>query len=115
MAVTARTWVEGEIATAAKFNTLRDDILALDAVAGVRSVQHGTIVLNNAELTKTGSIIAVTVAKTALHHLGATLDGAGGLSAVAIRIALTNTTTITATRASSFEAATVNFCVVEYK
>lgn len=29
MAVTARTWVEGEVGSAAKLNTLRDDILAL--------------------------------------------------------------------------------------
>ena len=115
MAVTARTWVEGEIATAVKFNTIRDDLLALDAVAGIKSVQYGTVTMSGGQSTNTATITAVVVAKTVLHHLGQTIEAGSALSDGLARITLTNTTTITATRSSNNNVCVVGFCAEEYK
>ena len=115
MAVTARTWVEGEIATAAKFNTIRDDLHLLDAIAGIRTIQYGTISLSNTVTTNSVAITAVTVAKAVLHHLGQTVEPGSGIADGLIRITLTNSTTVTATRAGVNNLAVVGFCVEEHK
>jgi hypothetical protein len=106
MAVTARTWVEGEIATAAKFNTIRDDILELDLKAGIKTVQYGNINLADQTVTNTATITAVVVAKTVVHNLGCT----GILS----KVTLTSATVVTGTKDLN-GTSTVGFCVAEYK
>ena len=115
MAVTARTWVEGEIATASKFNTIRDDLIELDAVNGIKSVQYGTITLSNGVGTNTATIAAVNVSKAVLHFLGNTVEAGSGVADAFVRIALSNSTTVTATRANTNNAAIVGFCVEEHK
>lgn len=109
MAVTARTWVEGELANAAKLNTIRDDILELDAVAGFEDAQFGTVTILSAATSGTATISAVS-ARAQVHYLGQQI----GLddSRIHARITKTDATTITATRESGLSAATVvAFCV----
>lgn len=113
MSVTARTWVEGEIATAAKFNTIRDDLLELDAVAGIRSIQYGSISLNGVT-SNTATITAVAAGKAVLIHLGVSQTGGVNAADIAVRITLTSTTVVTATRETTVGNPTVNFCVLEY-
>lgn len=115
MPVTARTWVEGEIATAVKFNTIRDDLLLLDSVAGIKSVQYGTITVSNGNTSNTGTITSVSTTKSVIHNLGNTADPGVAIADAMVRLALTNATTITATRGNSNGAAIVGFCVAEYK
>jgi hypothetical protein len=115
MAVTARTWVEGEIATAAKFNTIRDDLLTLDAVAGIKSIQYGSVTLNGGTLTNNATITSVVTTKTVLHHLGQTVESGSALADGLARITLASATSVTATRASSNNVCVVGFCAEEYK
>lgn len=115
MAVTARTWVEGEIATAAKFNTIRDDILELSALAGIKSIQYGTVTITNGNATNSAAISAVTTAKTVLHNLGATIEGGSAIADGSVRINLSSSTSVGASRSGTNNNAVVGFCVEEYK
>lgn len=69
MAVTARTWVEGELVNATKMNTLRDDILELDAVAGFEDTQFGTITLTGTNATGDATVSAMS-ARAAVILMG---------------------------------------------
>ena len=111
MAVTARTWVPGELLTAVKMYTLRDDLLELDAVAGISSVQYGVVSIPDGQTTGTATITAVDIAKTVVTYLGATIAIAVDRSP---RITLTNATTVTAVKSNPNDAASAGFCVLEY-
>lgn len=111
MAVEARTWVEGELVNAAKMNTLRDDILELDAVAGISSVQYGSVTVTNGNTTGTATISAVDTAKAIVFFLG---DNPAVDATRSARITLTNATTVTATKGNSSDSVVANFCVLEY-
>lgn len=101
-------------ARAAKIDNLD---AAISAISPIRSIQYGTVTLGGTT-SGTATITAVTTAKTALIFLGSSANGpaaSAGLSATAAYITLTNTTTITATRALGTGSVTVSFVAVEYK
>lgn len=104
MAVTARTWVEGELATAAKLNTVRDDLLELDALAGFNDTQRGTITIANGSSTGTATITAVSP-RAQLRHLGQISSTGQQLT----YMVLTNSTTITATRQTTADGMVVSY------
>jgi hypothetical protein len=81
---------------------------------GIKSVQRGTISIAGAS-SNTATISAVDVTNSVLSW-GGSFDAAGTQFALGCaRVALTNATTVTATRASSDVAATtVHYEVVEY-
>lgn len=84
----------------------------------IRSIQRGTITVANAALTNTATITTVDPDNTRLVYLGNdcvdTGGGGTGFSPCALRIDLTNATTITATRIDSVDAAIVSYEVIEY-
>ena len=82
------------------------------ASAGVKSVQRGTITLTGSQ-QGTATITAVDVSKAELRFLGCTGDQASAASDT-VYLVLTNTTTITATRASSTGTATVSWELTEH-
>lgn len=78
----------------------------------IKSIQYGTIALA-AVTSNTATITSVNTAKSVLIHLGAQVDSTVA-NTMGVRLALTNATTITATRSNGTGDATVGFCVVEY-
>lgn len=103
IAVTSRT---------VEVNTKTGFSLATSSSGVIKSIQRGTITIAvGGANTQTATITAVVVAKTRLAHLGQTATAAGATA----RIALTDTTTITATRDNAFNAneITVSYEAVE--
>jgi len=111
MAVTARTWVAGELVTAVKMNTLRDDILELDAVAGFNDAQYGTVSLSGTNTTGDATVSTMG-AKAIIHNLGFAVGAIAGVT-----LSKVNSTTIRATRYSNSDigsaAVYVGFVVEE--
>jgi hypothetical protein len=108
MAVTARTWVGGEVITAAKMNTIRDDLIFLAGLSVIKSVQHIDQVLaldENVETTIT--ITAVVVGKTFLVKLEP-------MTAAVFRVYLASTTAVKVTSNSAIASVRFNIEVVEY-
>lgn len=83
-------------------------------VAGIKSIQRGTIGIANSDLTNTATITAVDTSKTELRHLGMSGAVPTDNADQFIRIGLTNATTITATRGDNHTAWTVSFELTEY-
>lgn len=81
----------------------------------IRSIQRTTITLTGVT-SNTVTITAVVPENTRLNWLGNTysLDSDPDTSSSATRIALTNATTVTATRASNGNSAIVSFEAIEY-
>lgn len=109
MAVTARTWVPGEMLTAVKMNTLRDDILELDAVAGFFNAQYGSMTFTAAGETTQDATVATMSTRAVIHLLGALLDGAN--SPMGVKLSKVNATTVRATRNAVGVAGSVTFVV----
>ena len=113
MAVTARTWVTGELGTAAKLNTIRDDLLELEGLLGFASVQRGTITLSGVT-SNTASIVAVDEDQATCTYQGlSTTEGSGQQDRVMTRVVLTDEDTVTATKGTSTGTVTVGFEVAE--
>lgn len=84
------------LARAAKLDNL--DVV-LSTCTRIKSIQRGSISISGVATSVTATIGAVVTAKTELRFLGATSKtGGGSVEAVDMRIELTNSTTITATR-----------------
>lgn len=80
---------------------------------GIVSLQRGTITINGST-SNTATVTAVDTTKTLLDHLGEATDSAI-TAQVSTRLALTNSTTITATRNISNAVNTVvGYQLVEY-
>lgn len=60
MALTARTFVTGELVDAAKMNTIRDDLIFLEAAMGF-TVQRGSAAINSATSQTDITITTVTM------------------------------------------------------
>ena len=86
----------------------------LFTVSLIRSVQYGSITVANTETTQTATITAVDVTRASLVFLGCS-NNAGGAPNGQVHLALTNSTTVTATRGASSVSTTVAFCVIEYQ
>jgi len=90
---------------------------AISAITPIASIQYGTIALGTST-SATATIASVTTAKSVLILLG--VDYAGSAMTpdqTGVRLALTNSTTVTASRqvGGSGAGATVGFCVVQFK
>lgn len=81
----------------------------------VKRVQRGTISVAAAVNSGTATITAVNTEKAHLAYLGASNDGGGAAASVVFRVELTNSTTVTATRAATAGNAIVSFEVIEYQ
>lgn len=81
--------------------------------AVVKSVQRGVISITGTNTSATATITSVDTAKAELHFIGNTNNTISSNSAA--RIVLTNSTTITATRASATTATTtITWEIKEY-
>lgn len=76
----------------------------------IKSIQRGTIAITSSNASNTATVTAVDVTKCTIVHLGT--DSANADDRVTL--SLTNSTTITATRASTGGTATVGYQLVEY-
>jgi hypothetical protein len=81
-------------------------------VSAVKSIQRGTIVIGNGVSTNTATITAVVTAKSEVRFLGVSCDQATADHHA--RVALTNSTTVTATRTTTTDATTVGYEVTEH-
>lgn len=84
------------------------------ASAVINSVQRGTIAITGTNTSNTATVTAVDTTKAALHVVGQTnTQGSDGSNAYLV---LTNSTTITATRASSGSGtSTISWELIEYE
>ena len=85
----------------------------------INSIQYGTVAISNAATTNTAAITSVDVNNAFIIPLGMsqTAQAFGRWDLTAIRLTLTNATTVTATRGaalSSGETLTQGFVVVEF-
>lgn len=81
----------------------------------IRSVQRGTITISNGASTGTATITAVTMLKARLRFLGNDADPtANGFQEGAVKIVLTNTTTITASRTNTTGTLIISFEITEF-
>jgi len=82
---------------------------------GIKSIQRGTIAVNNA-VTVTATITAVNTAKTILNYCGCKsgLYYGGIFTAATAYIRLTSSTQITAAAIANHTVATVSYEVIEY-
>lgn len=78
----------------------------------IKSIQRGTIALGVAT-SATATVTAVNVNKAELQSLGASVTGDVN-NASFIALALTNSTTVTASRASGASASSVNWQLIEW-
>lgn len=82
----------------------------------IQSIQKGSITLTGGNLTGTATITSVNTSNAILIWNGVTTSGASqnATQQWASRIALTNGTTVTATRENSTNITTVKFTVIEF-
>lgn len=85
------------------------------AVSLVASVQRGTVTISSGT-SNTATITAVDTSRTLLYHLGTNYNAAAVQDDIGfLRVALTNSTTVTASRnTSSANVGVASFEVVEY-
>ncbi len=108
----AYEWVEGEIGSAAKLNTIRADLLELDAVAGFKDVQFITITINSGSTSGTGTTPNPMSARALPVSLGA-IGGASPNANIGVTLEKTDATTITATRNGTSDNITVKVAILE--
>lgn len=83
--------------------------------AVISQVIRGTIALGNTVTSATATVAVGTLAKAELRHHGVSHPTSGiGNESVMTRVALTNATTVTATRGGTTGAATVAFEITEW-
>lgn len=85
--------------------------------SNIYSIQRGTIVITGASTSNTATITAVDVNNSIITFLGWNLAGAENPDHAFVRLALTNATTVTATKGAGTGGAdnvTVGFEVVAY-
>lgn len=75
----------------------------------IKSIQRGTTSVSGSNVTATSTVTAVVTGKAELRMLGASSTGAQE-----VRVTLTNSTTITATRSQTADSVTVSWELVEW-
>lgn len=78
----------------------------------IKSIQRGTIAISSGT-SNTATVTSVDTSKSILMHLGQ-YSTQTGIDNVLTALALTNATTITATRGASTGTTTVGYQLVEY-
>lgn len=83
--------------------------------AAIDNIQYGTIAITGEAVSNTATINAVVLANSVLILFGLTTAGKSDKYA-SVRVVLTNTTTVTAVRATGAadQDLTVGFCVIEF-
>ncbi len=79
----------------------------------VKSIQRGTTTVSGSNTTATSTVTAVVTGKAELRMLGASTSS-GSTDAPEVRVTLTNSTTITATRTHTTSGVTVSWELVEW-
>lgn len=113
-AATATT--AARLTTARTINGVSFDGSANVAIPLAKSIRRSTITLASDETTKTYTISpSVDITKTFATHLGVTTSGVGipSVANATVSLALTNGTTLTATRSAIGVIATVSFEIIE--
>lgn len=82
--------------------------------SGIKSIQRGTIALTGAASNTATLSPAVDTTKTELRFLGFTTNVAGALNESMCKVVLTNSTTVTATKDSASNNASVSWEITEY-
>jgi hypothetical protein len=86
------------------------------AASAIQSIQSGSIAITGSNTTATATISSVTTANAAVFFEGFTTTSSGTSAGVIVgTLELTNSTTVTVTRASTGLTATHNYTVVEFK
>ncbi|HMM52296.1 MAG TPA: hypothetical protein PKD87_11850 [Burkholderiaceae bacterium] len=85
---------------------------ALFGPSKIKSIQRGTISLTSGTTSASATISSVNTAKATLTYLGNSVGDSP--ATVQARIALTNATTVTATRSATSTSAAVSYEVVEW-
>ena len=81
--------------------------------SGIKSIQRGIIEI--VQLTETATLSpAVVTSKTSLRYLGHQTNNTNDPSARFAHLALTNSTTITATRIASSDTIEISWEIIEY-
>lgn len=81
----------------------------------IRSIQSGTIQINNAATSQTATLpTSVNTAKAAVFFNGQQNASSTAAVDIGVYVALTNATTVTATRQGNTNAVIVAYTVVEY-
>lgn len=80
----------------------------------IRSIQRGTITIANTTTSNTATINAVVTERCRLRYVGASYDTDANMNNGNARLALTNATTITATRQFNQNGTTVSYEITEY-
>ena len=80
---------------------------------GVKSIQRGSILLSAAVASNTATITSVDTTKATIEIIGS-VTSCTDLASTSIALALTNATTVTATRTGTTNSGTVYFQVTEY-
>lgn len=103
MAWTApRTWVAGEVPTAAIFNThLRDNLLALQPVSNTVAASQGTASTTYTDLATVGPAVTVTTGASALVVLTASAANSG-IQQNFMSFAVSGATTVAAADANGY-------------
>lgn len=78
----------------------------------IKSIQRGTIAISSGT-SNTATVTSVDTSKSILMHLGQSSTQTG-IDNVSTALALTNATTITATRGGSTGTTTVGYQLIEY-
>ncbi len=104
-----------DTSSASQTVTVRGTVVEFESAA-VTSVQAGTINMASSSASGTATISAVTTSRAAVFYLGNTnTTSTTSPQSVLVRTDLTNSTTVTATRATANTAVlTVGYCVVEF-
>jgi len=82
----------------------------------IKSIHQYSITIAASSLTNTATITSVTTANTVIIWQGTTSTSStsGAYNRAAVRLTLTNSTTVTATRENNSDSTTINFTVVEF-
>lgn len=86
---------------------------ALFGASKIKRIQRGTTSVSGGNATGTSTVTAVVTGKAELRMLGASTTS-GGTDAPEVRVTLTNSTTITATRSNTTHSVTVSWELVEW-
>lgn len=82
---------------------------------GIKSIQRGTITIANTFGTNTSTVTSVDTAKSELRFLGQTTNAGTDPANQIARLELTNSTTVTATRAGGNNDTVVSWELIEHR
>lgn len=115
--LTNNTTVTATRDTASTLYTITVYCTVIDfTAAAVNSVQHGTMTIGSGATSNTATITSVNLANSSIMHLGNTMAiNTFTATNLCCNLELTNSTTITANRATTTSiVSSINYCVIEW-